>query len=188
MNIIRNQAKDFIQTDLDDSGEYRGFIDAIESQLRYYNRTSHRLEFSDTIRSLVKTAYDNHLIVCTRRESCEKNKYYQNVLFFLNNIIEDLEGNTEIGEFTTQTKQEFSEALNTILASLETLKNGQLATYDYLGEEFGEMREYFFMDKKTWKQMLLGKIGEMVAGGILSETVSKSILDLIEKKYTALIG
>ena len=60
------------------------------------------------------------------------------------------------------------------------LKKGQELIYNDLLNEIEELKELYFLGKKNWKQLLAGKIIEMVTGGVLNETVSKELIELTE--------
>lgn len=62
---------------------------------------------------------------------------------------------------------------------LDGLKSGQEVIYIDILNEFEELRQYYNLPKKNWRQMFSGKLGEMVASGIVSETFSKRIVELI---------
>lgn len=44
----------------------------------------------------------------------------------------------------------------------------------------------YFLDKKNWSQLFMGKLTEMIASGVVSETMSKEIAGLIKSNYTEL--
>lgn len=53
-------------------------------------------------------------------------------------------------------------------------------------QEMQELKELYFLSKKTWMQIFTGKITEMVAGGVISETISKELVNSISKTYPIL--
>jgi predicted transcriptional regulator len=70
---------------------------------------------------------------------------------------------------------------------LDVLKNGQEVIYTDVLNELGELRQYYNLPKKNWRQMFSGKLGEMVAGGVVSETLSKKIVELINPAVDKLL-
>ena len=46
-----------------------------------------------------------------------------------------------------------------------------------LKSELNDLKDHFFLGKKDWRQFSKGKFEEMVAGGLVSETIAKPILD-----------
>jgi hypothetical protein len=80
-----------------------------------------------------------------------------------------------------------NETLQKLIEDINQLKIGQRIIYDDFSEEFEELKSFYYLNKKNWAQLLAGKITTMVAGGIVNETVSKDIVDLIEVYYENLI-
>jgi hypothetical protein len=57
-----------------------------------------------------------------------------------------------------------------------------------LKQEIEELKALYIIGKRNWKQLLLGKTGEMVASGIVSEAVSKPLLDLTKTTFNLIQG
>jgi predicted DNA-binding protein (MmcQ/YjbR family) len=91
-------------------------------------------------------------------------------------------------DFNREDRKNINETLQKILESLNTLKVGQEITYNDLFEEFEELKDLYFLNKKHWTEIFIGKLSEMVAGGIVSETVSKQIIKLIKANYSNLLN
>jgi len=94
-----------------------------------------------------------------------------------------LEGNIDTSSFSRTDKGEINEALQKIISDLNALKLGQQITYDDLALEFEELKDMMFLDKKTWSQLFIGKLAEMMVSGVISETLSKEIADSIKLNY-----
>lgn len=86
--------------------------------------------------------------------------------------------------FAIEEKIIAAEKVDEILERLKRLELGQEVLYTDVKEDLDELKTLFHLGKKHWKQLLIGKVGEMVLSGIISETVSKQILKLI----TPLVG
>ena len=50
------------------------------------------------------------------------------------------------------------------------------------------MKDYFYLPKKTWVELFIGKLTEMIAAGIVSETMSKQIVETIGKSYSGIVN
>jgi O6-methylguanine-DNA--protein-cysteine methyltransferase len=187
MNLIQRQADDFIQLEMDEYGNYKEFISKVNSHLLDYKKTSHRIEFTERVITKVKITYDEHLISCKNKEDCSINKFCENTLFFLQEEIGELEEQLTPNEFTKTEKININSTLQIILEDLNKIKFGQQITYDDIAIQFDELKDLYFLDKKNWKQLFAGKLTEMIAGGIISETVSKEITNSILKNYQNLI-
>lgn len=90
-------------------------------------------------------------------------------------------------DFSINDRKETNDLLHKILNELEVLKLGQEITYDDLKDSFEELKEYYFLNKKTWQQLVMGKVMEMVASGVISETASKAIVKIVNDNYKSII-
>lgn len=70
---------------------------------------------------------------------------------------------------------------------MDVLKSGQELIYTDILSELDELRQYYNLPKKTWRQLLAGKLGEMVVGGVVSETLSKRIAEFINPAVEKLL-
>ena len=194
MNLIQRQASDFYQKSQysSDYHQDRAFISEIKSRMYDYRKISHKIEFINEIIDIIKKEYDEHILICKSPSTCLMNIFYENILFFLQEEIEDLEQQLPNEDFNHLQKKEISAALESIVNELNILKTGQKITYDDLMVEFKDLREFLYLEKKTLSQLMLGKLTEVVAGSvasdIVSETVSKSLINMIKEHYPALIN
>lgn len=190
MNIIQLQADDFYKLKFRDKVSYKDFIQELRNELNEYNKENHRLEFVDRILTLLKVGYDKHLEKCqfpNDKLKCIINKNYENILFFVQNEKTNLIENLDKSNFTIEDRNTINESLKKILEDINLIKMGQEITYDDLSQEFEELKEYYFLSKKSWTQLLIGRISEMVASGIISETISKEIVSTVVRNYPGLI-
>lgn len=191
MNLIQNQADKFYLYKYRESNNYEEFIQELRWQLNEYHKDSHKLEFIDFIIHLLKTNYEKHLETCRFKDGdrlkCSQNEGYENSLFFAQNEKDKILEIISPEEFNFTERESVSKQLGQILESLNKIELGQEITYDDLSKEFESMKEYFYLEKKPWSQMFVGKLSEMVAAGVISETVSKDIIDLVNSSYNNLI-
>jgi len=190
MNLIQQQAEDFYKSNFDERGEYEEFIGNLRIQLNEYRKQIHKLEFTERIMTMLKINYDKHLITCkfpNDRLKCYLNKNYENSLFFIQNEREDLLENLPESEFTNVEKFEINESIVKIIEDLQTIQLGQQITYDDILAELNELKEFYYLNKKHWSQLLIGKLSEMVAAGVVSESISKDIVEAVSKHYEGLI-
>ena len=191
MNIIQQQANDFIRIRFDEHGKYEEFIQSVRSQLYEYRKDSHKLEFTDKIIVDIKKLYDKHLEICKFPDDalkCFINKNYENVLFFLQNERDELIERLPIDDFSITERNVMNGSLQEILNDLSLIKLGQELTYDDLKDELSDLKDFYFLNKKTWSQLLIGRLTEMVASGVISETISKEIVETVTKNYSGLIS
>ena len=179
MNLISKQAEKFSKYNLDSNKSYQEFLQLINQELLQYSQFSHKVQFIETIMFEVKKEYDEHLPNCNSKEDCRYNLFYESVIFFLNEL--------RLGHSENLTDLEFKEAdiiryrtgIDDILKKLNEIQVGQQFTYDDFSDQFEELKNYFFINKKSWNNMLAGKLLEMIAAGVISETVSKHIVSVI---------
>lgn len=187
MNLIERQAEDFLKRRNHEN--HRKMVDEVKSRLYDYRKTSHKIEFLNYIIRDLKVKYDIHLPKCTAKDKskCPENVFYENCLFFLQEELEALEAELSPSDFTLSERNELNKALEKILEDLNLLKLGQELTYNEFKPEFEELKDLYYLNKKNWVQLLGGKLLEMTAGGIVTESVSKQLLELIHKNYDSLI-
>lgn len=89
--------------------------------------------------------------------------------------------------FSDEEQETLNAKIDSILEELKTLKAGQEVIWADLMKELSELKDLYFLSKKTWRQLLTGKLAEMVAGRIITETVSKRIADSINPTIANLL-
>lgn len=190
MNIIQKQADEFIKYYMnnDDDHGHKEFINKVRTELREYKKDVYKIEFIERIIQVSKIEFDKHLKVYKEVNNCVINKFYENTLFFLQEELEELESNLSTENFTKTEKNSTNETLQKILSELNYLKFGQELTYNNLSDEFEELKDLYYLNKKNWLQLFNGKVTEMVAGGVLSETISKEIVNVLSENYNKLIS
>ncbi|QXP60267.1 hypothetical protein [Olleya sp. HaHaR_3_96] len=191
MNLIQNQAETFYEYNFSDRDDHKDFVQGLRIELDEYRKNSHKLEFIDVILKRLKLGYDKHLESCeykNDRLKCSINSNYENTLFFVQNEKEGIIEKLDSTEFTILERKLTNESLTKIIEDLSEIKLGQELTYTDLYDEFQELKEYYFLNKKHWSQLFIGRISEMVAGGVISETVSKEIVTTVMKNYQGLIS
>ena len=90
--------------------------------------------------------------------------------------------------FKKSEKELINSTLQKILDDLSEIKVGQELTYNDLSDEFEELKDLYYLNKKNWMQLFNGKITEMVAGDVISETLSKDIVRILAENYDTLIS
>lgn len=187
MNLINQHAQEFLHYNELDGHEK--FISSVRSKLYDYKRVSYKLEFLQCLLTLVKHDYDEHIKICTwdGKGKCPENYELESTMFFLNEEILELNGEIDDSDFSLNQKENLSTAINELLASLNRVEIGLQITYDDLYTEIIQLKEYFYLTKKTWMELFIGKITEMVAAGVVSETISKLIVENIDKSYNEIV-
>jgi hypothetical protein len=135
--------------------------------------------FLSAIKYLIQEEHDEHFESCNEREECDILKWHLKAILYVNNILEDysISSNKE-DIFTNSEKEEYSKKLDKILDEIEVLKNGHEIIYEGISEEIEVLKNQFYLGKKNWKQIIVGKAVEMAIGGVVSETISKDLINL----------
>jgi hypothetical protein len=178
MNLIEKQAEKFSRFNLNSSEIYHDFIGLVKFEISQYSQISHKIQFLETVMFEAKHEYGEHLPKCTSIENCTENLYYESVIFFLNELRHELSKNLTKEDFGEIDILRYKTGIDEVLTKINELQLGQQLTYDDFSDQFEEMKSYFYMNKKTWNQMLIGKILEMVAAGVVSETLSQEIVEI----------
>jgi hypothetical protein len=127
--------------------------------------------------------YQDHLKGCTNLKTCGTNKQHQRVAYFLQQELEELGININADHFTWEEKSQCNAQLDDLIETL-TASNQMLSEQlEILRIEIEELKNLYVLGKKNWKQLLLGKTGEMVSSGIVSEAVSKPLFELAKSIF-----
>ncbi|HMK25250.1 MAG TPA: hypothetical protein VK483_04405 [Chitinophagaceae bacterium] len=94
---------------------------------------------------------------------------------------------TDTDKFTADETVTLNNRIDQLLKDLESLKVGQEIIWTDMMEEISELKNLYFLSKKNWRQLLTGKLSEMVIGGVISETVSKKIAEYINPVFDKLL-
>jgi hypothetical protein len=186
MNIIQKQTDEFIRLYMHHYKNHRDFIDEVKDFISAYNKTAHQIESIERINRHAKIEFDKHY-PCPNPDNCQIDNFYENTMFFLQEEIEELESLLEPSDFSRDSKTTTNETLQKLIEEINKLKLGQQIIYDDFSEEFEELKSFYYLNRKNWAQLLAGKITTIVAGGIVNETVSKDLIELIETYYQNLI-
>lgn len=180
MNIIKRHAYEFLRYH-PSVHDAREFIEDVETRLWDYSKESHKVIFLDELLTRFKIDLDEHSEKCTwnQKSPCPDEIIYEDVLFFLQNKLDEIEDILDPHELTREDRYNISETLNTVLDEINLLRLGQELTYDDLSQEFVELRENMHLSKKNWRELFTGKLSNMVASGVVSETVSKKIVEIV---------
>lgn len=182
MNIIQKQAAEFYQLNMRESRtKHPEFVNEVKTALIDYHRPSHKLEFLEWILSKLKIDYDKHFENCTNRENCVTNDTYENAIFFLQIEKEQIEESLNPQDFSGIEKTEMDRKLNEILDRIKQLQLGQEVIFDDFQSSFDELKELYYLNKKTWGQLLLGKLTDFIASGLVAEGINAPLLELMKQ-------
>lgn len=119
-----------------------------------------------------------HTPVCTAPpERCSFHLSLEEIQYVLSNALIDLGVKLNEDTLTYEEKDKYADAIDKLMTEIQTLKDGQEIIYTDLKQELEEIKEYMYLGKKKFTYMLTGKMFEMVASGVVSETISKGFLN-----------
>ncbi|SHM43017.1 hypothetical protein [Flavobacterium chilense] len=179
MNIIEDIAEEFLEEYYTDSGNKSYFLSQLNIELARHRKETDKILFLSTSRDLIQEMYDEHFQDCKEKENCDTLKWHLKSIFYITNLLEDYSiSSSKENLFTKSERDVYSEKLDTIISEIETLKKGHEVIYDGISEEIEELKNLFYLGKKNWKQIIAGKAIEMAVGGVVSETISKDLIQL----------
>ena len=89
--------------------------------------------------------------------------------------------------FTFEEMQSANVKLDKVLEEIQKLKAGQEVIWTDIRQDIEELKALYSLGKKTWRQLLVGKITEMVASGVVSDTLSKAIEDMFKPEVSTFL-
>lgn len=158
----------------------------LSEELFSFYRQADKISIVESLLSTTRDEKDKHDKTC-KHQDCNKGKNLCLSEFLLIQELEQLGINTGQEIFTTAEQQNLISKLDKVINEIELLKLGHEIIYDDLKEEFDELKKLFYLSKKHWKQLFLGKLFEMAMAGIISESISRKILDLIQNETGKLL-
>lgn len=191
MDIIKVKADTFIQTKYGrrtlNIHHYKPIVDDIKSAAYGIDNDLHRTKFLEYILRHNNSQYNNHLLICTKGDSCEENQAYEALAYDIKQEINRI-GVASLGDvFTDEEKETADSKLDKILNEIEKVKAENVVMYEHFKKSFEELKELHILGKRKWYEILLGKSTEMVIGGVVSETISKAIVAIATAEVTGVL-
>ncbi len=187
MNIIQEQVKHFIRNNEVPIHNYRLYLKRVKDWLYEYNSEQKQYHLLSEMIRFFRLERDGKEKLTRNPETSPELQHYDHLLFRLEDEAQGIKSMIPADSFFEADKQETNAKLDEILERMQQLENGQEIIYDDLSKELNEMKEYYFLNKKTWSQLFIGKLTTMISSGIVTETVSKQIVRIIEEGGTGLI-
>lgn len=191
MDYITKLAKEFVRTRIRGNVEekYKRLIIEAQMQLEEIDLPADKIKFLDIVLEGNQKVYNEHLKSCTDLENCGTNFGHESITYFLAQELSRLGIKLSDDTFSNDDRLATSEKLDLILEEVEKLKMGQEIIYEDLKSEVEELRKLYFLGKKKWHQIFLGKFIDMVATGVISKTVSKKLIEIVNDiDWTKLIN
>lgn len=183
MNFAEQRADDIKRRYIANGlGEIERLKSKIKENLYEFIDDSDRILYLNIIAESNQQGYEKHLKVCTDINVCHINKDHEHLAYFINKQLYELGIQINEDMFTAEEKQSAEDKLDKLMNELEEIKLSQTVTFEYLFNEMEELKKHFYLGKKKWKELFIGKGIEMTLSGIISETVSKKVLSAFNDK------
>jgi hypothetical protein len=189
MNIVEKEAKDFIE-DFYKNGEVNS-LEKLKSQLTIklsdFNWDRDKLDFLKILRQDTNVQKENHLKEC-QREGCDFPKDRDMGLFAIDQEIDDINKYYTFtpkpnDTFTSEEESKLHSKLNEIIDQLKKQGFGQ----EIIFEEIESLKNHFNLGKRTWFQLLKGKVIDLTLEKVLEKTIVKEIYDNLSDGYTEVV-
>lgn len=188
MEIIKKIADKFAIYNIRDNMDFKEVIVNARLELKDIDDHLHKIQFLTIILEDNNTKYDLHKPHCTSPTRCEKNLAYESVSYYLIQELNRLGVKIDGDTFSQEEKSTTDVKLDQILRDLGELKAGHQVIYEDLLKEINDLKNLYFLGKKRWYEIFVGKSTEMALGGIISETLSKKIVEDLTPVYKALLN
>lgn len=180
MNYIVRKARQLAEQEFTDNffdkDSATELLKSIRVDLSDVDNQKDKAEYLTIILEANNKALKLHKSMCPA-DFCSVDEGHGKVNYFLQQEMERIGVIVNEDVFTTEEKDALSEILDKLLAEISNLKSGQEAIY----EEIQELKKWFILGKKNWKQLAGAKITEMVAGGVIAEATAKPLLGMIKE-------
>ena len=178
MNIVEKEVIEFYEHSFLNSGKYNNLKNiklSLTSELYNFISDRDKLDFLKTLRNTCNADTENHMKSCS---GCGYDEVRNIALFAINQEIESINEvyifkTSNDNLFTTEEESKLHNKLNKIIKNLEKQSFGQQIIF----EEIEELKNHFNLGKKTWFQLLKGKLIEITIEGALEKTIVKEIFE-----------
>ncbi|MEQ8474058.1 MAG: hypothetical protein RIC35_22870 [Marinoscillum sp.] len=187
MNIVEKEAEQFSKRFYE--GGTRNTLstlkDRLTSKLYDFNRDRDKLDFLKTVRTRTKEQLDGHNC---GKSSCAFEEDRNTGLFVIDQEISDIKKYyayepQDEDAFSEPSESELHNKLNTILAELQKQGLGQ----EILFEEIESLKNHFNLGKKTWFQLLKGKLIDLMVDQVLEKTIANDIYSSLSEGYEQIV-
>ncbi|MGL1888301.1 MAG: hypothetical protein OCD76_17430 [Reichenbachiella sp.] len=183
MNVIKELVDDFLSFDNEPSHNYKEFLDNLQSQLYDLNKDVDKIEFIHLTRNGLESQLTKHEETCKNPETCQFSKGYEMAFYFMDQELEELGIQKSDDHFTFDEQYDQDSKLDEILEEVQKLRKGQEIIYDDLFEEMAELKKMYFLKKKNWNQLFLGKLTELTINGLNQEVTNRIMNSIKDTKF-----
>lgn len=190
MNIVEAEADYFYRRNFINGGviNVENLKSLLNLKLYNFNRDRDKLDFLKILRNNCEKEIESHLKRGCVGRGCDYEKKREIAIFVIDQEIDEInkyytfEPQTE-NKFTSKEESQLQEKLNEIIDELKKQKFGQQIIF----EEIEDLKNHFNLGKKTWFQLLKGKLVEMSVENILEKTIIENIFNNLSEDFKRLL-
>ena len=189
MSIPETQANEFAESYYNSSkpNTMENLKDRLDSKLYLFRKEKDKLDFLKVLIQEIKLDIESHESECTR-SGCEFREDKDSGIFLINQEIDSI---NEYYTFEPKSEDKFSTEEETSLhiklnEIIERLKNQDLGQ-EILFEEIESLKNHFNLGKKTWFQLLKGKMIDVTIEKGIELTVVAGIYEQLSEGFTSIV-
>ena len=188
MNLFIEQlgqkiVKDYIEHEITDA---KNIVKIVLEEAEQVLSLRDKIDLFSIVLEGNEKALQLHLSECST-PNCDIKMNHDRVSYFIQQEFMNLGVNSNEDHFTSDEKENFNNFIDTFIEQINLSNQLMTEQFEILSNEIEELKNLYFLGKKNWKQLLLGKTGEMVSSGIVSETVSKPLFELAKDSLQKLL-
>ncbi|MGB8191730.1 MAG: hypothetical protein WCF67_07425, partial [Chitinophagaceae bacterium] len=155
----------------------------LDGKLSLYRTDKNKYYFLKELRKLIHKDEVTHNC---GRQNCGHERLTANAKFIIDQELESLETYfspdfIQKEEFAGHEKVDMNAKIDEVLESLQNLGLGQQIIF----EEIEELKQHLNLNKKTWTQLLKGKLIDLAVASIISKETASRIFDTITESIIA---
>lgn len=165
--------------------DHRSFIEHCGKAMLNYKKNIDCIVFLERLQDLVKISQERHQQFCVDPDhnECRFNKFYKVVLFYLKNELDYQERDLPFVYFKRNERRELDQNIEDLVNLIPALKTIDRSNFMKLKLELNEMKSYYFLDKKNWRQLFLGKVMVLENSRIITPDQSSTLRERIEERF-----
>lgn len=186
MNVVELEAKNFIEDFYDgpEINNLENLKSTLTSKLYGFNKDRDKLDFLKVIRQGTIEQKEKHMVKC-KKTDCRFVQEHNIGLFVIDQEIDDINKYYDFeapskDRFTSQEESDLHSKLNDIIDKLHQQGLGQEIIFD----EIESLKNHFNLGKKTWFQLVKGKVIDLALEKTLDETIVKDIYSTLTDGFT----
>lgn len=182
MHIIENIATRISEINMRTPKPHLEVLEIVRSRIIDIDSKSDKIKFLSVCLRNIDSYYKAHLPKCTNPEKCERNYHYDAIIYFLQQELQRLGITINEDTFTLEEIGISNQKIDEIQTQLAKLELGQEVVFNNIEE----LKEVYYLGKRKWYQLLLGKFKEMTISGIVNETFSKGLLEIFKSGFKSI--